>query len=354
MLARIYYVLGGVGGIIQEYDARTAVGVVKYNPFEGLGIEFTLANVLPVFAPTFFLVYAKGKRITESALFLCAYIALAILLAVICGAAFGNRARMIYPIFIAVASYHFMIRPLSKRWVILGAVGAVLLMNGYYWYKMGGLTGIEAIFSEDAREKVRERKHIGDERLFIMTRDFSRADTQSLLLQRSFEGSLDYAYGRTYVGGILAVIPRSVFSDRPETAVKEKTYAIYGPMSNRILTDTTLLTGLFGEVLLNFGPWMAIISYIIPGFFLGLVSRYISSLEVGDARRTILGQMCLLPLIITFNDSNVIAMFFAMYLFVPILVIFFASKRCRNEWYRSRNMQEIRVVPEVVMTEARR
>ena len=326
MYARVYLVLGGISGALGAYQERADVGGTQYNPFAGLGIEFTLITALAVILPLSILVLTRRKPWARSNAYFISFAIFSLLLAFVAAGLFGARSRMVYPMFIAIASYSFLVRPIAKRWLIVGAVGAIAFMNVYYWYKMDGLEGVSAIFDARKQQAILSKKYVDNAQLFTMTRDFSRADTQSLLLERAFTGGIPPALGRTYVAGAVAVVPHSLLPDRPDTVSQEITDAIYSSGHE----NSTLLVGLFGEALLNFGPVLAIFVYILPGFLVALGRKYATSLDKRDARRILVGPICLLPVIACYADSNVIGVFLVMYFAYPLILVWMASRAVKT------------------------
>jgi hypothetical protein len=325
-LAYVFISLGGLGGITSAYSMRATLGQAVYNPYEGMGVQFILSTSFAVVTPMIMLIFFKDKKYYRGNLFFVLYILLSVVLSVLAAGAFGSRARIIYPIFISMVGYHFLVRPIPKNLIIAGAFAAFSFMNVYYWYKMGGVDGLAAIFDEQAQAEILSRRHVEDEEKFTIIRDFSRADVQSFLISMD-TADADYAYGRTYIGGLFAIVPRAIFPDRPDTASREKTEALMGPGRYSDSVSTTLLVGLFGEAMLNFGPWIAVLFYAIPGWFAGVARRMAAGLQAGDLRRLLIGPLSILPVVMVFADSNVVVMFVIMYFLFPLILLRFGCKR---------------------------
>ncbi|WP_159715495.1 hypothetical protein [Geminicoccus flavidas] len=320
---------GGLSGIAAAYDMRAEMGRNSYDPFEGLGVILLFANAFTVLFPICLLLFLRKYKAIRSNGFFILYCMVTITVAAVVAGAFGSRARVIYPIFICVATYHFMVRPVARKWLLIGASCVMLLMNVYYWYKQGGLAGLNAIFDESAQQEILARKHVDDEIRFTMTRDFSRADMQAFLISKELGGDLEHAWGRTYMAAVLAVIPRSVFPARPPTAAKEKTEALYGAGSYSEERMTNVLVGLLGEGILNFGLALAPLLYAGVGYVARFVRMLQWRLMPGDLRRLLIAPACILPTTFTFADSNVIATFIMTYFLFPTLLVVFGRRRMK-------------------------
>jgi len=335
---------GGISGIAAAYDMRAEMGRNAYDPFEGLGVILQFANAFTVLFPICLLLFLRKYKLIRSKGFFIFYCIASIILAMIVSGAFGSRARIIYPIFICVATYHFTVRPIARKWLVIGAACVVLLMNVYYWYKQGGLEGLNAIFNESAQQEILARKHVEDETRFTMTRDFSRADMQAFLISKELGGGLEHSWGRTYIAAVLAVVPRAVFPARPPTAAKEKTEALFGPGSYSEQTMTNLLVGLLGEGILNFGLALAPLLYAGVGYIARFVRMLQWRLMPGDLRRLLIAPACILPTTFTFADSNVIATFVMAYFLFPTLLVVFGRRRmklaARSSYAPDRSLQQ--------------
>jgi len=82
----------------------------------------------------------------------------------------------------------------------------------------------------------------------------------------------DYFYGETYLAGLTNFVPRSIWSDKPLGAGPKMKNIIY-PGSYVVGKEgnSSLTTGLFNELLMNFGT----IGMLIGGVFFGFFMKYI-------------------------------------------------------------------------------
>lgn len=323
-LVYIFAKFGGYSGVASAYAVRAQLGVTNYNPFEGLGALFVFAISFSVLLPTTILVLVSDKPFSKSWVFFGLYCAFSVALAISIAGAFGSRSRMIYPIFICLATYNYLIKPIGKNVIIGGVIGGIVFMNTYYWYKVGGVEGLRAIFDASYQEQILARKKVADEGKFSMVRDFSRADIQAVIVERNLTDRLNIAYGRTYLGAIFAIVPRGIMPSRPETAAMEKTEALYGEGSYKSSRVTTMIAGLTGEAILNFGVILAPLAYLAIGLIAGFVRYLQRNLDKSDSRMFIVPSLTLLPTLLIFNDSNIVVMFAFMYMFAPLVLVLFA------------------------------
>ena len=103
-----------------------------------------------------------------------------------------------------------------------------------------------------------------------------RCGVQSYLLYHLVQSNdYEYALGRTYVGSISLLIPRSVWPDRPPNKRQEGTEALFGSGSHVPGEfEVTWLYGLAGETMLNFGPLAVPFAFAVLGTFLHAGVQY--------------------------------------------------------------------------------
>ena len=121
----------------------------------------------------------------------------------------------------------------------------------------------------------------------VLVGDFSRADVQANLMWRMAEGGeLQLAWGRSYLGALAMLIPKSVWPERPPTAIAWITDAEYGRgvFSTGIMRSTRVY-GIAGEAALNFGIAGIPLSLALLGWAGAIDSQFCT--RTGSLRRPV-------------------------------------------------------------------
>ncbi|MFP3560050.1 hypothetical protein SB861_57120, partial [Paraburkholderia sp. SIMBA_049] len=101
----------------------------------------------------------------------------------------------------------------------------------------------------------------------FLFRDLSRFDVQALAIDTATQPAYAYPMGRSFVGAIASIVPSALWSDRPDTFALEKS-EIMRDFERTALDKTTLLFGMPGEFLVNFGIAGFVLSFAIPAILL--------------------------------------------------------------------------------------
>lgn len=287
--------------------------------FEGMGWIFMISESFPIL----FLLYAvflmKEKGISNRGLI---YLLLLIffILKLIFGGLRGSRSNTIWGLFWAVGIIDLWLKKFSRRSFIFFAVFILAFMYIYGFYKQGGLEAAR-IFSED---KSRARFEQTYNRSFeaVLLGDFARSDVQAYLLYRLSNNSNDYAYayGRTYLGALSLMVPKSIWNDRPLTKVKEGTEIQGGIGGTRIY-------GLSGEAMLNFGPPAVLLLLAVFGMVVGAIKRFSDNIEHNDLRVVLIPFLINLSFLILGSDSDNVVFFLIKQGFLPVMLVFLTTRK---------------------------
>jgi hypothetical protein len=260
----IYAQQGGIIGYIEEFS-RISEDPESSSGFKGMG--------------WIFMVSARTWLVIGLVLF--GFFVLQMLF----GGLRGSRSNTIWALFWAVGIVHFWIRPLNRRFVFVGLCFLLVFMYVYGFYKdLGGdtLTAYQA--GEIPPERTTKAGRTLDG---MLLGDLGRSDVQAFLLYRLSMPQRDYQYawGGTYLASATLLIPRAFWPDRPPGKVKEGTEAQYGVGSwDEHKWSSSLVYGLAGEAMLNFGPIAVPFAYGIFGLIVGLLQRFLDTLRQEDAR----------------------------------------------------------------------
>jgi hypothetical protein len=255
----------------------------------------------------------------------------------------GSRAEIVWAMFAAVGVVHFWIRPLSRKTVLLGAFALVLFMYVYGFYKSAGVDGLQKAF-ESSQSRAAVEGKIRRPLSSTLLDDLGRSDVQAYLLYRLDQPGCDYhyAFGRSYLGGVLALVPGPLWRERPPTKVKEGTEILHGagsyrerPISSTFERDrfvgmSSRVYGLAGEAMMNFGPWSVPAAMALFGLLVGRVRRWTLSWRRCDARRLLLPWAITILFGILVNDSDNAVWFIEHIAMFPFVFVYLVSTTRRS------------------------
>jgi len=294
----IYVKLGGYANIIELYDERLQNSVTDYDPLGGLGIVQALANT----APLWIFVCLTLRPRCSKLMTVFAFAQLGVL-GWLSSGVFGNRQGIIFVYLFAALLYHFLVAPVSRRAAkvsaVLLAVVALLLMPlkfGVDYSDLGELT--ERFADQRALEL-----SMGPVSFFLF-RDLSRFDVQTQTIETVMKSSYDLPLGRSFAGAAASIVPKAIWDNRPATFAQEKS-EIVSDIQSSGGDETTLLFGMPGEFLANFG----LIGYVFAFGFPALLLVAVNALSGSRHRKWLPLRIVLMPLPFLFFlfDSNVIA-----------------------------------------------
>src|SRR3954452_13315736 len=265
----VYVQFGGISGYM---NARLS----DPGTFVGMGWIFMISESFPVLAAFAAIAYAQQRRVSWS--LIAAGLLAVFLLQLIFGGLRGSRSQNVQTLIWVVGCIHLVIRPVPRRRVLVGSSFLLLFMYIYGFYKDGGPEAALRAVSSGAQEREYMAQKTGRTFDNVLLGDLARADIQAYILyalhQDCAASSVNYAWGRTYLGALSLLVPHSIFPERPETKLKEGTELQTGPGSYvpRVLYSSRVY-GFAGESMLNFGPISVPIAYAL----FGLVVRWFTT-----------------------------------------------------------------------------
>ncbi len=329
----IYVSFGGVGGFINAFTVRQEVGALSgYDPFAGMGLIMLIAESFKyIFAMYIIYLIREYGMFRSNKGFLLLMLILAIVF-IFFGGLRGSRSSTIFPLLFAAGMYHYYVRKLNRTLIIAGMAVMLFFSVSYYWYKIAGLHGIEAIYNAEVRENFNSYRQEANK--YMISRDLGRMDFQSLALKNVSTGENSLAFGRTYLVAIFSSIPKSIVPYNPPQITKEKTELLHGEGTyiHNAPRQTTLVLGQFGEAIINFGPIGGLVFYFLLGRWVHGVRRFVTCLHVSDVRRMFLPVASFIPVLMLITDMNVILYQLVRYLALPILILFVCSKMFNLKW----------------------
>ncbi|MEP1444771.1 MAG: hypothetical protein ABJK37_01480 [Paraglaciecola sp.] len=323
----IYISFGGISGFVNAFTQRQEYGALSGNdPFEGMGLIMLVAESFKyIFAMYVIYLIRKSGRFQSNNAFLLVMAILAITF-IFFGGLRGSRSATLFPLFFAAGMYHYYVRKLDTTLIAFGAVITILFSVSYYWYKIAGLQGIEAIYNVEARSSFHSQRQ--DANQYMISRDLGRMDFQSLALKNIATGENAPSFGRTYLVAIFSSIPKSIIPFNPPQITKEKTELLHGEGTyiHNAPRQTTLVLGQFGEAIVNFGPLGGLAFYFLLGRWVYMVRHLAKKLHASDVRRLFLPVLNFMPVLMLITDMNVILYQLTRYLTLPIILFLVCAK----------------------------
>lgn len=276
------YFYSRFGGIVATAFAReTRTG--NSDPFQGLGWLITIAEGFPVISVIAVLVLTRRARFWRSRLAVPALLVGTFVVTLPFGALRGSRSTVFMVLFWAIVLFHIYVRPISRKLVMLAPLLLFLFMTSAMYYKHGGVEGAARIGDTAIIHEIEDTMGFGNAYAFILLHDFARADSQALALYlTSTDKSYSYALGRTFYAGLLSVVPRAIWSNRPAHVGREKAHLLYGVGSTE---RVFWVFGLPSEFLLNFGPVAMPLAFVVFAAVVSLARFTLSWRTVDDSRQ---------------------------------------------------------------------
>jgi hypothetical protein len=279
----VYAQQGGIIGYIEQFSR--SIGEAEPPPFKDMGWIFMVSESFPILGIVYFAVSVGRLRTARTwlviGLIMFGFFALQMLF----GGLRGSRSNTVWALFWAAGIIHFWVRPLNKTLVFAGVCFLVAFMYFYGFYKGLGKdawTVLEA-GAIPAEASIKTGRTLDG----MLLGDLGRSDVQAFLLYRLSipDGDYQYAWGRTYLASATLLIPRALWPARPPGKVKEGTEAQYGAGSwDEDKWNSSLVYGLAGEAMLNFGPLAVPFAYLIFGVIVGRLQHFFLKLRHWDTR----------------------------------------------------------------------
>ena len=326
----VYLHFGGISGFIDAYMeseqhfGNTDAGV----GFNGFGWIFMISESFPMLAIFAAAAYIRRNNKKPGWLGLLTILSLYFVLVMLFGGLKGSRSNTIWALFWGVGVIHFLVRKVTPRIVLLGTAFLLLFMYLYGFYKSVGVQALDAFQGSETRDELSRKT--GRTLSRSVLGDLARADIQSLELYKmtATPSEYEYAWGGTYLGALSIVIPRGIWPDRPPdksrwTTELESGVGTYVPG----IWQSSHVTGLAGEAMLNFGPIAVPFAYALLGVMVGATRRWLGQRSPNDSRFLLAPMMVMFCFIFLVSDSDNDLFFLFKFGFVPLVAVFLSSRR---------------------------
>ena len=237
----------------------------------------------------------------------------------------GSRGSFVWPVLIAVGMVHYVVRPVSRIFLLALALSLLTFMFVYGIYKSNGVEGLARVSAGESVVAVADESGRGVQALVLG--DFGRTTTQSLVVEAiRWNEAFSPSLGVTYLGDVIEYLPGDPLpwlSSKSEAG----TDALYGVGTADAGFRSSLIFGMSGEGMLNFG-WLGA---ILPYFAWVLVARWATRVKVrwtsgGDIGSGISAPaLALSAVYFLFNDFDNFTRFVLSYV-VPILLAVWISR----------------------------
>jgi hypothetical protein len=320
------YVYSQFGGLLSFVNTRFDIKRLGEDPFAGMGWLTTMAEAFPVLAVVGAAVLTREWAFWRSRWSLPVALGIVFVLALFFGGLRGSRSTIFFMELWAVTAIHLWVRPISRKLIFVGAIGLFVFMNGYLYYKYGGLEGLKHLGdAEMLGELANEEYRGGTAQQFIVLHDFGRADSEALALYL-LDTTTDFepVMGRSYVAGALSVVPRAIWPARPPNFFQDKSDLMFGVgTGNR----TAWVLGFSAEAALNFGPFAIPVAMGLLGVLIALVRRWQFGLGPFDSRLLILPLFICLPFNVLLGESQLVMYYLVKNGLLPTLLVLTTSQR---------------------------
>jgi hypothetical protein len=317
--AAVYAKFGGVSGYM---DTRLS----NSSAFTGMGWIFMVSESFPIVAAILGIAYARQRNVSWTKLVIALVILFVLLM--LFGGLRGSRSNTVEQLFWVVGSIHFLIRPVSRKLICAGILFLLAFMYIYGFFKEGNTRGLA---EAGARQEIAQKRG----RTFdaMLLGDLGRADIQAYILYKLSTHMSDYTYawGRTYVGAVSMLIPHAILPNRPETTYREGT-EIQGGAGTYVpnVVTSSKVYGLWGEAMLNFGPFAVPIVYALFGLLVGGLRTALRRLSPGDIRLFFVPFGIYVCIVMIGADSDILIYGLFKFGFVPTLLVYLCLTKRRQ------------------------
>lgn len=296
------FIFGGVEGLLNDYDTRLETSVTEHNSLKGYGVLQAFSNVFPVYFFLISIFFLKKKSI-----YIFVFLTvISVVLSFFVSGVFGSRQGIIFVVWACFWIWHRFVFSFKSYQIKLFCFFSVMIMLVLMPLKFfGSEASIEKLmdFNDERQVEV-----IAGPLGFFILRDIGRFDVQNVVVESLLDSSLDIQYGKTILGGALAAIPSSILPFEIWSPTDVKNEIFFGSMWE-YFSGTTLLVGLPGEFIINFGY----LGYVFFGFLFIIVIKLIMFINRAaryDGRFALFEIFILpLPFLMFIFDSNVISFY---------------------------------------------
>ena len=321
----VYASLGGIGGYIQAVTESIGADNTE-SAMAGMGWIFMVSETFPILAMILYAVWARRRPAAGKWAVIVAVLAGYFVLKMLFGGLRGSRSNTVWGLFWAVGIVHLWVRPISRKFVLVGVCFLVAFMYFYGFYKGLGHRVLDEWQGSSLSEMSKKSGRSFDG---VLLGDLGRADVQAFLVHRLWRTGSDYRYawGRTYAASAALLVPGRFWPDKPPLKVKDGTDAIYGAGTfAQGQWHSSHVYGIAGEAILNFGPFAVPVAYLLFGLSVGWLQRFLTRLSPADARLLLYPFLVNTCFSILVSDSDNLIFNFIKDGIVPLSIIWYGAR----------------------------
>lgn len=252
----VLYFAGGISGLLAGSSDRTRV-------FAGLQGFFLVLNVLASVSIAWLVRLTKKKRgHFEVALYLIYTLFITALIALQ-----GQKSTIFIIAVTAAVIFNIRVKKIGIIPISIFSVLLFLSLMAYHVFKQEYLVLGRVVSISGGEQFWSSLSDFLNQQIFG---NFMQLQTMSVLIE-GMPNPLEFQYGNTYLAGLLLLVPRSIFPDKPLPSTGVFTEAFW-PDAWRSL-GTTLPPGVFGEAYMNFGTYGALAMGLLGGFMMGRLRK---------------------------------------------------------------------------------
>ncbi len=310
----VYLTKGGITGYI-------ASAIQQDHSFEGMGGLFIISESFPILLMMAFVLMARARGLAPRWILLGVALLAFFVLRLFFGGLRGSRSNTVWSLFWAVGMIHFWWGAITRRHIAVALVFLLGFMYFFGLYKNFGLEATQALQSAEVRADMEARSRRNYQLMLLM--DLGRADVQAFLLYRLMTKKLDYelGWGRTYLGACSLLIPQRWWPERPPTKREKATDLQYGKGTYQSGFKSTLLYGIVGEAMVNFGPLAIPFAFLFFGAIIGGMRRWIARMAPDDVRILFAPFVISLSIFLLMADSDNLLFFVIKNAAFPLAVL---------------------------------
>lgn len=321
----LFVSMGGLLGYMQQWTSNRG-------SFSGLGPVFMVTEAFPLILLFLFIILFGDRRFKHPF-----WVAVGLLIGIlICRMIFGglrgSRSNTIWTLFWAAGLIHVYIYKFKIHQYLAGIVALYAFMWIYTLYKIFGIDAFSGNYS------LSSIKHLDTNPLIsLLLTDFSRAGVNAYMLHEFFsDATYQLRHGTTYLYSSLMMIPGAAASFGFESAGKAGIELFQGNSAHaKNLFVNSRVFGLYGEGLLNFGPYVPVMLFLVAGFLIGLIHNKVSRPDASPPWKLFTPFIAYTCMTLIMSDSENIVFFIIKNGFLPILFVLLCSTRLPKQTHPS-------------------
>lgn len=315
------------GGIYGYMNAWTE----DRDNFSGLGKWFMLAEPFPILFIFFIFIRYKEvlrKNIIALIIAFIAFFSLKLLF----GGLRGSRSNTIWGLFWFAGLVHLYLFKLKKMHLILGVIFISIFMPIYGIYKTYGIKSFDGEYSISDTNR-----YENNPLLDIYINDFSRSSLNAYEIYQYNNSNYYPKLGATYLNSMLMLVPflKPYYNGQTKnSASSELVYEQKFFLEKNTNYDNSRVYGIYGEALLNFGPFFAVFIFFIAGFVIAKIDNFCRSLNHEDFTIFVVPFLANVSFVIMMSDLDNLLFFIMKNGLVPMLYIYTLYAFSKSEFVK--------------------